>query len=155
MGLTSLPLYILFLLMDVLWPGTLLPACGLVLDAAMYYIVYADKKIPGEHPGIKSVKPSQTEESSNLQTVPADGTGQITGVNTANAAAMLIDLLKNLGALDGKITAAATLNLDEECLRPKIFVCIIDRHFNLSSFHNTIITYVTRKSTKKSVVFVH
>jgi hypothetical protein len=65
-------------------------------------------------------------ELGNGDVVGDEGATEVTGVNTADFAGVLIGLLENLGALDGEGTVTVTLEGHVEGLRTKVLVCVID-----------------------------
>ncbi len=71
-----------------------------------------------------------------MKAVLANGAREITGVNTADAASMLIGLLQNVNTLDSELTITVAFDLREEGLRAKVFIRIIDhRHISFLPYH--------------------
>ena len=63
-----------------------------------------------------------------LQTALTNSACKITCVDPSDGASVLISTLQNVDTLNGEFTVAIALNLSEEGLRPKIFVCIVNHH---------------------------
>jgi len=70
----------------------------------------------------------------NVDISVAKRASEIARVDTTEATSMLVSLLENAYASNGKITAAVAFNLREECLRAQVTTGVID-HCVCSSFH--------------------